>query len=198
MRLGKVVRSNSHCDYVVQVDDALEVKNPPSPEDYGFGSFVKLESNQRHWAVGLVYNSQILNPMFPNAGPRLSSQPDPYFSPDLQNEVRTLLSVILIGALDEERGCGWQGIPRVVVPINTPVFRMSQEEILRFHLNPQGQTQFSYYGLLLSSGGNFANHLVYQVLNDIIPMFSDPAQRRALQILSKELAWKITVGAIRR
>jgi hypothetical protein len=197
MRLGKVVRSNNHCDYVVQVDDALEVKNPPSPDDYGFGSFVKLENDQRHWAVGLVYNTQIVNPLFLNSGPRLSSQPDPYFSPDLQNEVRTLLSVVLIGALDEERGCGRQGIPRVVVPVNTPVFRMSQEEILRFHQDPQGQTQFSYYGLLLSSGGNFADHLVYQVLNDITPMFADPAQRRALQILSKELAWKMTVGAMR-
>ncbi len=197
MRLGKVVRSNNHCDYVVQVDDALEVKNPPSPDDYGFGSFVKLESNQRHWAVGLVYNTQIVNPLFLNSGPRLSSQPDPYFSPDLQNEVRTLLSVVLIGALDEEQGCGRQGIPRVVVPVNTPVFRMSPEEILRFHRDPKGQTQFSYYGLLLSNGGNFADHLIYQVLNDIIPMFSDPAQQRALQILSKELAWKMTVGAMR-
>jgi hypothetical protein len=197
MRLGKVVRSNNHCDYVVQVDDILEVKNPPAPDDYGFGSFVKLESDQRHWAVGLVYNTQLLNPMFLNSGPRLSSQPDPYFSPDLQNEVRTLLSVVLIGALNEQHGCGSQGIPRVIVPVNTPVFRMSQEEVLRFHQDPQGQTQFSYYGLLLSSGGNFADHLIYQVLNDITPMFADPAQQRALQILSKELSWKMTMGAMR-
>ncbi len=197
MRLGKVVRSNNHCDYVVQVDDILEVKNPPAPDDYGFGSFVKLESEQRHWAVGLVYNTQLLNPMFLNSGPRLSSQPDPYFSPDLQNEVRTLLSVVLIGALNEQHGCGSQGIPRVIVPVNTPVFRMSQEEVLRFHQDPQGQTQFSYYGLLLSSGGNFADHLIYQVLNDITPMFADPAQQRALQILSKELSWKMTMGAMR-
>ncbi len=197
MRLGKVVRSNNHCDYVVQVDDVLEVKNPPSPDDYGFGSFVKLESEQRHWAVGLVYNTQLLNPMFLNSGPRLSSEPDPYFSPDLQNEVRTLLSVVLIGALDEQNGYGNQGIPRVVVPVNTPVFRMSQGEVLRFHQDPKGQTQFSYYGLLLNSGGNFANHLICQVLNDITPMFADPAQQRALQILSKELSWKMTMGAMR-
>ncbi len=197
MRLGKVVRSNNHCDYVVQVDDALEVKNPPAPEDYGFGSFVKLESEQRHWAVGLVYNTQIVNPLFLNSGPRLSSDPNPYFSPDLQSEVRTLLSVVLIGSLDEQHGYGKQGIPRVVVPVNTPVFRMSQEEVLRFHQNPQGQTQFSYYGLLLSSAGHFANHLVCQVLNDITPMFTDPAQQRALQILSKELSWKMTIGAMR-
>ncbi|MFQ3613426.1 MAG: hypothetical protein SNJ68_06900 [Cyanobacteriota bacterium] len=197
MRLGKVVRSNNHCDYVVQVDDVLEVKNPPAPDDYGFGSFVKLESEQRHWAVGLVYNTQLVNPMFLNSGPRLSSEPNPYFSPDLQNEVRTLLSVVLIGALDGQHGYGNQGIPRVVVPVNTPVFRMSQEEVLHFHQDPQGQTQFSYYGLLLSSGGNFADHLIYQVLNDITPMFGDPAQQRALQILSKELSWKMTMGAMR-
>ncbi|MEN9201908.1 MAG: hypothetical protein Q6K80_09910 [Thermostichus sp. DG_1_6_bins_120] len=197
MRLGKVVRSNNHCDYVVQVDDALEVKNPPAPDDYGFGSFVKLEDEQRHWAVGLVYNTQLLNPMFLNSGPRLSSEPDPYFSPDLQNEVRTLLSVVLIGALDEQYGYGKQGIPRVVVPINTPVFRMSQEEILGFHQDPEGKTQFSYYGLLMNNGGNFAEHLIYQVLNDITPMFVDPAQQRALQILSKELSWKMTIGAMR-
>ncbi|MEN9262345.1 MAG: hypothetical protein Q6L60_15440 [Thermostichus sp. HHBFW_bins_43] len=192
-----MVRSNNHCDYVVQVDDVLEVKNPPAPDDYGFGSFVKLESEQRHWAVGLVYNTQLLNPMFLNSGPRLSSEPDPYFSPDLQNEVRILLSVVLIGALDEQHGYGNQGIPRVVVPVNTPVFRMSQEEVLRFHQDPKGQTQFSYYGLLLNSGGNFADHLIYQVLNDITPMFADPAQQRALQILSKELSWKMTMGAMR-
>nr|WP_279611362.1 hypothetical protein [Thermostichus vulcanus] len=192
-----MVRSNNHCDYVVQVDDVLEVKNPPAPDDYGFGSFVKLESEQRHWAVGLVYNTQLVNPMFLNSGPRLSSEPNPYFSPDLQNEVRTLLSVVLIGALDGQHGYGNQGIPRVVVPVNTPVFRMSQEEVLRFHQDPQGQTQFSYYGLLLSSGGNFADHLIYQVLNDITPMFGDPAQQRALQILSKELSWKMTMGAMR-
>jgi hypothetical protein len=197
MRLGKVVRSNNHCDYVVQVDDVLEVKKPPTPDDYGFGSFVKLENEQRHWAVGLVYNTQLLNPMFLNSGPRLSSEPDPYFSPDLQNEVRTLLSVVLIGALDEQHSYGNQGIPRVVVPVNTPVSCMSQEEVLRFHQDPQGQTQFSYYGLILSSGGNFADHLIYQVLNEITPMFVDPAQQRALQILSKELSWKMTMGAMR-
>ncbi|MEN9229600.1 MAG: hypothetical protein Q6L68_01725 [Thermostichus sp. DG02_5_bins_236] len=135
--------------------------------------------------------------MFLSSGPRLSSEPDPYFSPDLQNEVRTLLSVVLIGALDEQYGYGKQGIPRMVVPVNTPVFCMDQEEVLRFHQDSKGQTQFSYYGLLLSSGGSFADHLIYQVLNDITPMFRDPAQQRALQILSKELSWKMTMGAMR-
>ncbi|MCS6815296.1 MAG: hypothetical protein NZ772_17210, partial [Cyanobacteria bacterium] len=55
MQLGKVVKSNSHCDYIIQVDDGMMVTHPPQPEDYGFGSFVALEDADRHWAVGIVY-----------------------------------------------------------------------------------------------------------------------------------------------
>ncbi len=98
MLLGKVVKSNSHCDYVVDVADEFASPTPPNPDEFGFGSFVKLEgTNGRHWAVGVVYNSQLVNPMFLNNGPRLSSEPDPMFTPDLISETRTLLGVVLIG-----------------------------------------------------------------------------------------------------
>jgi hypothetical protein len=56
MRLGKVVKSNSHCDYLVQLDDSMDYMNAPRPDDYGFGTFVQLFSNDqaedeyRHWA----------------------------------------------------------------------------------------------------------------------------------------------------
>jgi hypothetical protein len=63
MRLGKVVKSNSHCDYIVQLHDHMDVMHPPQSDDYGFGSFVKLEgSDGRHWAVGIIYNTQLFNP----------------------------------------------------------------------------------------------------------------------------------------
>ena len=47
-RIGKVVKSNSHCDYVIQVDDSHDVVTPPQPGDYGFGRFVALEDGDRH------------------------------------------------------------------------------------------------------------------------------------------------------
>ena len=74
MKLGNVVKSNSHCDYIVQLDDSMEVSSPPLPDEYGFGSFVKLETHDRHWAIGLIYNSQLFNPAYLNTGPRLVSQ----------------------------------------------------------------------------------------------------------------------------
>lgn len=201
MRLGKVVKSNSHCDYIVQLDDHIEVIAPPTAEDYGFGCFVKLEDvGVRHWAVGVIYNSQLFNPMFLSNGPRLSSEPDPLFTPDLISETRTLLGVVLIGTMTGavDRTYGMHGIPRVVVPVNTIVYRMTQEEIYRFHLNADQQPQFCYYSHLLRCGGGFAAQLTQQVLMELAAskLFTG-AEQRALEILCKELAWKNTMAAMR-
>jgi hypothetical protein len=201
MRLGKVVKSNSHCDYVVQLDDEMDVSHPPQADDYGFGSFVKLEEpNGRHWAVGIIYNSQLFNPMFLSNGPRLSSEPDPLFTPDLITETRTLLGTVLIGCLETagDRAFGCHGIPRVVVPVNTPVSVMTPDEIYRFHLDVEERPKFCYYSHLLRFGGNFAAQLTQQVLKELAEscLFSG-ADQRALEILCKELSWKNTMGAMR-
>ncbi len=200
MRLGTVVKSNNHCDYVVQVDDRFDVAAPPQANDYGFGCFVKLALGAEQWAVGLIYNTQLFNPAFMQTGPRLASEANPIFSPDLQVEVRTLLSVAIIGTLDlldsSDAGYGQQGIPTVVIPVNAAAWAMNDEEILQFHRNAKGDPQFAYYGLLLTTGGTFAPHLICRVLDQLSLMFFGD-QRRALEILSKEMAWKMTMGAIR-
>jgi len=199
-RIGKVVKSNSHCDYVVQVDDAQDVVAPPCPEDCGFGQFVCLDSEDRHWAVGLVYNSQLFNPLFLNNGPRLSSEPDPMFTPDLVQETRTLLGIVLVGTFEkaQKRSFGVHGIPRVVVPANTPVYAMDKHEVHGFHLTRDGAPQFSYYSHLLRSGGMFAAQLAQQVLTELVQsgLFSGTDQK-ALMMLCRELSWKNTMGAIR-
>jgi hypothetical protein len=199
-RIGKIVKSNSHCDYIVQVDDAQDVVSPPRPEECGFGQFVSLDNAERHWAVGIVYNSQLFNPMFLNNGPRLSSEPDPMFTPDLVQETRTLLGIVLVGSWDgtPPQRYGVHGIPRVVVPANTPVYQMNEDDVHRFHLAADNRPQFRYYSHLLRSGGLFATQLAQQVLTELIDsqLFSETDQR-ALQVLCKELSWKNTMGAIR-
>lgn len=201
MRLGKVVKSNSHCDYVVELDDKFSVEIPPDADDYGFGSFVALEEpGQRHWAVGIIYNTQLFNPMFLSNGPRLSSEPDPLFTPDLISETRTLLGVVLVGTLEKEkkRSYGCQGIPKVVVPINTPACLMTRDDVHHFHLDGHQRPQFTYYSHLLRCGGNFASDLTHQILTNLIEqrLFSGPDQR-ALELLCREIRWKTTMGAMR-
>jgi hypothetical protein len=199
-RIGKVVKSNAHHDYVVQVDDQQDVSAPPCADDFGFGQFVSLENDERPWTVGLIYNSQLFNPMFLNSGPRLSSEPDPLFTPDLVQETRMLLGVVLVGTLDQQNGqrYGCHGIPRAVVPVNTPVYQMGSEDIYRFHLGPEGKPQFSYYSQLLRSGGMFATQLAQQVLTELIESsLFQGADQRALTVLCRELTWKNTMGAMR-
>ncbi|MGF1521285.1 MAG: hypothetical protein ACFBSF_03065 [Leptolyngbyaceae cyanobacterium] len=199
-RIGKVVKSNSHCDYVIQVDDHHDVVKPPNPDEYGFGQFVVLEDGDRHWAIGLVYNSQLVNPMFLNNGPRLSSEPDRMFTPDLISETRTLLGVVLVGTLERQdsRVYGCHGIPREVVPVNTSVYTLADETVHQFHRTSEGKPQFCYYSHLLRSGGLFAAQLTQQVLTELIEsgLFVG-ADQRALTVLCKELSWKNTMGAIR-
>ncbi len=197
-RLGKVVKSNSHCDYVVQVDDSHDVTEPPSPESYGFGQFVTLQGDNGPCCVGLIYNSQLVNPQFLSNGPRLSSEPDPLFTPDLISETRTLLGVILVGTLvgQGESAHGIHGIPPTIVPVNTAVYPLSPRQVYRFHCTPDGAAQFRYYNHLLRSGGLFAPQLAQQVLQSLIQdhPFSPP-ETRALTVLCKELTWKNTLGS---
>lgn len=201
MRLGKVVKSNSHCDYVVELDDKYSVDAPPDADDYGFGSFVKLEEpGDRHWAVGIVYNTLLSNPMFLNNGPRLSSEPDPLFTPDLISETRTLLGVVLVGTLMQASDTlfGVQGIPKVVVPVNTPAWAMTEDEVHQFHLNADQRPQFTYYSHLLRCGGHFAADLIQQILTHLIERDTlSGSDQRALELIRKELRWKTTMGAMR-
>lgn len=198
MRLGKVVKSNSHWDYVVQLDDALDVESPPQPEDYGLGSFVQFEDQSRHWAVGVIYNTQLFNPQFNQAGPRLNPDPDPVFSPDLLQETRVLLSAVLIGSLVHENGTqfGQQGVPPVVIPINTPVSRLSTDSLGAFHRNAAGHAQFSYYAHLLRAGGPLATEIVREIIQTLMSIFNETEQR-ALGILGQDLAWRHTLSSLR-
>lgn len=197
--LGKVVKSNAHCDYVVQLDTSNDVESPPEIEDYGFGQFVKFHSH-RHWAVGIVYDTQLYNSAFLNSGPRLTSTPDPVFTPDLVQDTCILLNVVLVGSLqqDSDKTYGLHGIPRLVIPANTPVCQMATDEVHRFHLSVDGRPQFAYYGHLLRAGGGFAAQLTQQVLSELIAteLFTGSDQR-ALEVLRKELSWKSTMGAMR-
>jgi len=201
MRLGKVVKSNSHCDYVVQLDDRFSVTHPPDAHDFGFGSFVKLEEPEgEHWAVGIIYNTQLMNPMFMNNGPRLSSEPDAFFTPDLIDDTRTLLGIVLVGRLEAsyQQPFGVQGIPRLVVPVNSSAWLMNDIEIGQFHTDTDNRPQFCYYSHLLRCGGSFASELTLHILEHLIQQELFPAaEQRALDIIRKELMWKNTMAAMR-
>ena len=112
MDIGKIVKSYSHINYVCQVYGPREVEQVPAPADYAFGRFVRIavrsEQNGDHdaqiisafgkssepqtYAVGVIYDTILVNPEFGSLGPRLSTETQvELFSPDYISETAMLI-----------------------------------------------------------------------------------------------------------
>lgn len=193
MALGKIIKSNSHTDYVCQVYGPGEVESPPAREDYAFGTFVQVELGDDRWLVGITYDTMLLNPDFGRLGPRLSPEPElAIFSPDYLNEKATLVGIAAVGMMDAA-GNAVQGVPSLAASTDTLVERMTEDQIRVFH---QGNStpQLAYAPLLLAQGSPLALPLLRTVTDRLVALFPDQAD--LLTVLQDDLAWKAQVGPL--
>src|SRR3954470_9874998 len=144
MKIARIITSNSHVDYIGRVLDKLETSEPPAPEQFQFGQFVAIPTDATTM-VGLIYNSQLINPEYGRLGPRLSSSAEmnAVFSPDLVNEQGVLIGLLLVGWV-EENGASHQGVPRMVIAVNSEVITMSEEEVRSFHTDKNDRLALRY------------------------------------------------------
>jgi hypothetical protein len=196
MNLGKLVKSNSHTDYVCQIYGRGEIEMPSLPVDYAFGTFVRIPLGEDYgYLVGLIYDTVLLNPEFGNLGPRLSPAPDlAVFSPDYLAEKVTLVGITALGTLAPD-GTPTHGVPPLAAQIDALVERMDDESIRRFHRTPgEDGIQLGYVPLLLSLGSPLARHLVLHVVKRLTAFFPD--QVAHLSVLRGELAWQTVIGPL--
>jgi hypothetical protein len=191
MIIGKIVKSNSHIDYLCRILDRLETDEPPQPDDYPFGQFVRVGTE----TVGIIYDSQLINPDYGNYGPRLTTPPEhnAVFTPDYLNEQATVVGILLLGWL--EGGVGIHRVPRYVIPINTEVETMETEEIQRFHSNQHQELQLHYYSHILTHTGPIGIQLLLTVIEQLSRLFTHDVSR--LKILQDTLSWQLTLGQVR-
>jgi hypothetical protein len=201
MQIAKIIKSNSHVDYAARVLDSLETHEPPTPADYHFGQFVKIlakakNGEYRGEAVGVIYNSQLINPEYGNYGPRLSTPPEnnAVFSPDYLNEQGVLIGILLLGWRDAD-GCQ-QGVPREVLPINSEVEVMTDQEVSAFHHDETGTLQVHYYSHITTHAGSFAFQLLTAIVDQLERLSTESEQAR-LGVLRKALVWQQTIGNMR-
>jgi hypothetical protein len=193
--IGKIVKSNSHIDYVCQVFGVGETPQPPAPEDYSFGAFVaaELEPNGGAGAtiVGLIYNTLLMNPEFGALGPRLSPRNEvEIFSPDYLAETATLLGVIGIGWIDGN-GRAQQGVPALAATVNCPVRLLTDEDVHTFHADAAGQPQLRYAPQLLAQNHALVAPLLLSVIDRLGALF--PQSRSRLAVMRNNIAWKSIV-----
>lgn len=199
-RIAKIVKSNSHVDYVARVIDELDADAPPAPEEYGFAQFVRMPASEREEVVGVVYDTQLANPDYGSFGPRLSSHADlKVLSPDFLHEQGVLLGVLLLGWRARGEGGGWaahHGVPRRVVPVGQEVFSLAGADVFEFHKGAGGSVQLHYFSQALAHAGPFAVPLVEAVIEQLEPA-CEPAERQRLCVLKKSLVWQRTLGQLR-
>jgi hypothetical protein len=196
IKLAKIVKSNSHVDYVGRVIDPLDADEPPTATDYGFAQFVSIPLEDGSDVIGVIYNSQLVNPEYGNFGPRLSSVSDnSVLSPDYLNEQGLLVGILLVGWRDPDKS-NHHAVPRRVIPVNQDIYRLADEDVHRFHKGADGRIRLHYYSQIITHTGPFAASLIEAVIEQLEPV-CEPEERQRLCVLKQALVWQRTVGSQR-
>ena len=201
-RIAKIVKSNSHVDYVGRVIDRLDAAEPPAAEDYGFAQFVGVPVSEEEELVGVVYDTQLANPEYGSYGPRLSPRTElSVLSPDYLNEQGVLLGILLVGRRVRGEGGGgkWEcrhEVPRRVIPVGQDVHALGDADVQAFHRGAGGAVGLRYYSQVIAHAGPFAVPLIEAVISQLEPL-CEPSEQQRLCVLKKSLVWQRTLGQLR-
>lgn len=194
MRIATIVSSNSHVDYVGRIIDELDAVDPPSPDSYGFAQFVGIPSGDGE-AVGIIYDSRLINPEYSNFGPRLSPKPSlENFSPDFLNEQGILIGILMLGMLNPD-GLASHGVLRGIIPAGTDVMVLEPEKVEQFHAGEDG-INLHYYSQVTTHAGPLAAPLLEAVI-EVLKNGRDDNDRDRLELLAQNLRWQRTMAASR-
>lgn len=196
--IGKIVKSNTHVDYVCQIYSANEVAVCPQPTDYCFGGFVSIQLEENGepsgQLIGVIYNTLLMNPDFGNLGPRLSPRQDlEIFTPDYLSETATLVGIMAVGWIDAEGRCH-QGVPVLAATVNNSVRCLEEGDLRYFHQDEKGRLCMRYVPLLLSQNNALALPLLINIVDRLTLLFPD--QRGQLTLMRNNLAWKNVVQPV--
>ena len=190
MQIARIVQSSSHLAYTARVLDSLETGQSPSPGDYAFGRFVRIAN-----AVGIICDSQLVNPEFGSYGPRLTTpvEMNRLFSPDFLNEQGVLISILLLGWKGRE---GYhQGVPPEVLPVNSPVETLDTDEVRSFHRPGRDGVRLAYYPVVAIHAKLLARPLIEAIIAQLDPLI-DEAERARLRVFRQTLVWRETVEGL--
>jgi hypothetical protein len=227
--IGKIVKSTSHINYVCQIYGPLEIETPPDVADYAFGHFVRVAEPSRRsdischrqegdqsmdeefscYTVGVIYDTQLLNPTFGSLGPRLSTETQvELFSPDYLTEKAVLAHLVMLGMVEQQRSSRGplkiqivHGIPSFPLELNSSVETMTDENVHRFHLfddqgNAESQHEYLHMGYLphlIAQQNSLMPLVILRIIDQLEHVF--PRHRTLLSILKRNFAWRLKVEA---
>jgi hypothetical protein len=215
MVIGKIVKSDSHINYICQIYAPGEVQQVPRPADYAFGQFVRArvrthddhardsgaQPGRETWAVGVIYDTILLNPTFGTLGPRLSNDVQiEMFSPDYLAERAVLVYLLVLGLINAD-GTIRHGIPPVALELGCEVETLSPPEVRQFHYfadhgTPGGQRPYLHMGYLphmLAQRNILLPMVTLRIIDQLETLF--PKHQALLSIVKQNFSWRLKVEA---
>lgn len=155
------------------------------------------------WAIGLIYDTILLNPAFGALGPRLSSDAqNALFAPDYLAERAVLVSILLLGTLTP-RGVGAplvaHGVPPLAPDLGASVGTLPDGELRAFHHfsdggAPGGARPYLHMGYLphaIAQENPLLPVAMLRTIERLEQLF--PENRALLSIVKRNFAWRLKV-----
>jgi hypothetical protein len=225
MFLGKIVKSDSHISYVCQIYGPREVENEPAPADYAFGRFVRVALRSRQagedddldfaphseqepvmYAVGVIYDTILLNPAFGSLGPRLSNETQvELFSPDYISEKAVLIYIMILGMMEQRSDSdsmllsAMHGVPPLALELGSEIEPMTDEEVRAFHFfsdsgQPDPEQPYLHMGYLphiIAQRSSLLPMVTLRIIDQLERLF--PQNLALLSIVKRNFAWRLKV-----
>lgn len=197
VRVGSVVSSNSHLDYVVEVFKERDCDHPPKLHEREFGQPVfikKTVDGVEHAVIGVIYDTQLVDPDQGRTGPRLAQDDQAQFTPGYIEERTTLAGVALLGTaiITDDRAIAepTHQMPRWTLEIEDTVYHCPDELTATFH-TIGGQIQLSYIDRLIDIAGDLGAEVIVALIDRLRSTLpDDDANQRVLDVVEQNIQWQ--------
>ncbi len=199
-KIGKVIGSNSHIDYTCEIYRKRDKDNPPTPADHSFGQFVYIEKEidgKNIHLIGVIYDSQILDPDQGRTGPKLAEPHEQeLFHPSYIEEKMTLAGIALLGycEVDDDEFCSNEHcVPPWTIEIDDIVRTLSDKDFLKFH-EVDGEINLGYYQNLMELAGPFGTDLLSKIIDQLKDM--KPDEEKTLEVIQKNIEFSKRIKGV--
>ena len=197
VRIGSIVSSNSHLDYVVEVFKERDCDRPPELHEREFGQpvFIKKTINgTEHAVMGVIYDTQLVDPDQGRTGPRLAQDDQAQFTPGYIEERTTLAGVALLGTapITDDRTIAEPShqMPRWTLEVEDTVFHCPDELTANFH-TVDGQIQLAYIDRLVDIAGDLGAEVIVALIDRLRSTLPDDDQsQRVLDVVEQNIQWQ--------
>lgn len=197
LALGRIVSSNSHMDYTVEIHDGHIRDREPKPHEYGFGQPVFVETTidgTEHAVMGVIYDTQLVDPDQGRSVPRLAQDDQRQFTPGYVEEQTTFAGIALLGtaevAADGSIRDSDHGMPPWTLSVEDTVRRCPDAVTADFHTGGNGNLRMAYWDRLLDVAGPFGAEVTLAMVERLRDALSDPDSQRVLDVIEQNVRWQ--------